>query len=146
MGFTPYEHTTNAYGNSDKFGLLCVGCHEQHYEALTPVANWTYNFRLFPHETFPVEWAVQNDVEFVGMIPHQHEIDYNNDEYCDARVEKGKPLHCDLQRLIDTVNTTKATGMRFDWLMGFNEPYADEGKEGKDHKALEPKTAAKFWG
>ena len=145
-GFTPFDHGTNIHGFSDKLGLLCVGCHDRHYEALTPMANWTLNFRLFPQETFPVKWARDNDVEFVGFIPYQHKVEYNSQESCDMRIEPDQKGGCDINRLIETVKRTKDMGLRMEHLMAFNEAYTDPTKWRKEYKWIDPPKAAEFWG
>jgi hypothetical protein len=49
-------------------GLCCYNCKEEHYTPLTKIANWTYNYRMYLHEDFPLAWALKNNVEFVPMI------------------------------------------------------------------------------
>lgn len=39
---------------SSKIGILCWSCTEKHYEALAPLANWSYNYRVAPQEGYPV--------------------------------------------------------------------------------------------
>ena len=65
---TLIEPAVQQIESTKKMGLCCYDCKEQHFSPLTKIANWTYNYRMFPQEGFPLEWAIANKVEFVPMI------------------------------------------------------------------------------
>ena len=105
-----------------KFGLCCYSCEEQHYTPLTKIANWTYNYRLYPHSEFPIEWAQENDVEFVAMI-HQRDIFLDSNwKKCGLNPEKTGSDPCTVDQLVGVLEDTMAT-LNTNYLMGFNEPY-----------------------
>jgi len=91
-------------------------CTEEHYQALTPVAGWTYNYRMFPFQRFPLSWAEENNVEFVAMLPHTR-VKFSDGSECEMRED-----NCDISKIVDELENTKEQ-VHVEYLMAFNEPY-----------------------
>ena len=88
-----------------KFGICCAGCEEKHFTPLTRISNWTYNYRLYPKEPFPLSWAQENKVEFVPMIKGRWNIELPDGSECTLAYKEGQKK-CDVDELVDVLNKT----------------------------------------
>ena len=117
-------------------------------------ASWFYNYMQSPL-FWQGDWADQNDVEFVPMIPQPWLNHENGTKQCvfHSYSDPSLPWNgwkklslCTLQDVIATLAKAKADRLQsrvgIKYLMGFNEMYNNPPPAGKD---LTPKEAAYYW-
>jgi len=129
-----------------KAGIVCYGCSPVMFEALTPIANYHYNYKLFPVPDFPYEWANDNNLEFIPMISKK-DIKLPDGSYChmdaDVVAEKSRKFtHCDLDTIAGILNDVKSK-VSTKYLMMFNEAYKHSDK--KPWKWQEPQDVVDYW-
>ena len=108
---------------SSKMGLVCTFCELKHYNPLTELVNWTHNYRLAPHDKFPMDWANSNGVEWVSMIQYQHLLELEDGKTCQMFNDFAHNF-CDPEEIAGVLKKVKSQfNGNLKYLLGWNEPY-----------------------
>jgi hypothetical protein len=142
------EPSTNPTGSSNKKGLI-IGLQVESQDAVDHFngsVSWFYNYKHTPID-WQGDWANENDVEFIPMIPGPWLWDDTGKakKCLFDETQTSKPV-CTLDEVIgvlwDAKNAT-SNGVEIKSLMGFNEMYNNPPPIGTD---LTPQESALYWG
>jgi len=83
----------------------------------TDVSSWFWTYSLMPNPS-SLAWAIENNMEFVPLV-NLKKILPEAMGSCSFQAET-----CTVDMIVDALEAAKATGVKMQYLMGYNEPYA----------------------
>lgn len=145
MSLTPEEVEE---GLARKMGMnVNSGVNQHVLDQFTDVSSWFWAYSLEPENEEAEEWAASTGKEFVGLInlkgplPDSMDQCYFHDGTCSASM-LAQAMNNTKQRLMEK-------NIKFEYVMGYNEPYASSTKESyhgrKGLKSVNGSQGAEWW-